>query len=133
MLLTPACAVLSTCSLGLGITTVIPVVQRAVAAPPWLQQPAGNRGIVVKTPSVLSQLPMGETASGEQENFRAAFLQQHSLPSSESEDDDGFLELLDDQDLKVCAEGIGWRSPNQLCLMCLVCSGCSQGAQTAAS
>ncbi|NXH50423.1 MPIP1 phosphatase, partial [Dicaeum eximium] len=45
-------------------------------------------------------LPMGETASGEQENSRAAFLQQHSLPSSESEDDDGFLELLDDQDLK---------------------------------
>ncbi|XP_008634547.1 PREDICTED: M-phase inducer phosphatase 1 [Corvus brachyrhynchos] len=45
-------------------------------------------------------LPMGETASGEQENYRAAFLQQHSLPSSESEDDDGFLELLDDQDLK---------------------------------
>ncbi|NXB39567.1 MPIP1 phosphatase, partial [Eulacestoma nigropectus] len=47
-----------------------------------------------------AQLPMGETASGEQENYRAAFLQQHSLPSSESEDDDGFLELLDDQDLK---------------------------------
>ncbi|NXE96891.1 MPIP1 phosphatase, partial [Menura novaehollandiae] len=45
-------------------------------------------------------LPVGETASGEQENCRAAFLQQHSLPSSESEDDDGFLELLDDQDLK---------------------------------
>ncbi|NXD01253.1 MPIP1 phosphatase, partial [Certhia familiaris] len=47
-----------------------------------------------------AQLPMGETASGERENSRAAFLQQHSLPSSESEDDDGFLELLDDQDLK---------------------------------
>ncbi|NWV49163.1 MPIP1 phosphatase, partial [Daphoenositta chrysoptera] len=47
-----------------------------------------------------AQLPMGETASGDQENYRAAFLQQHSLPSSESEDDDGFLELLDDQDLK---------------------------------
>ncbi|NXH05813.1 MPIP1 phosphatase, partial [Loxia leucoptera] len=47
-----------------------------------------------------AQLPMGETASGEQENSRAAFLQQHSLPSSESEDDDGFMELLDDQDLK---------------------------------
>ncbi|NWZ38956.1 MPIP1 phosphatase, partial [Brachypodius atriceps] len=45
-------------------------------------------------------LPTGETASGDQENCRAAFLQQHSLPSSESEDDDGFLELLDDQDLK---------------------------------
>ncbi|NXV04119.1 MPIP1 phosphatase, partial [Cettia cetti] len=45
-------------------------------------------------------LPMGETASGDQENCRAAFLQQHSLPSSESEDDDGFMELLDDQDLK---------------------------------
>ncbi|NXU37733.1 MPIP1 phosphatase, partial [Drymodes brunneopygia] len=47
-----------------------------------------------------AQLPMGETASGEQESSRAAFLQQHSLPSSESEDDDGFLEMLDDQDLK---------------------------------
>ncbi|NXT66344.1 MPIP1 phosphatase, partial [Chaetops frenatus] len=47
-----------------------------------------------------AQVPMGETGSGEQENSRAAFLQQHSLPSSESEDDDGFLELLDDQDLK---------------------------------
>ncbi|NXB09203.1 MPIP1 phosphatase, partial [Cnemophilus loriae] len=47
-----------------------------------------------------AQLPMGETASGEQENSRAAFLQQRSLPSSESEDDDGFLELLDDQDMK---------------------------------
>ncbi|NXW77103.1 MPIP1 phosphatase, partial [Hirundo rustica] len=45
-------------------------------------------------------LPMEETASGDQQNCRAAFLQQHSLPSSESEDDDGFLELLDDQDLK---------------------------------
>ncbi|NWR43312.1 MPIP1 phosphatase, partial [Regulus satrapa] len=47
-------------------------------------------------------LPAGETASGEQESSRAAFLQQqqHSLPSSESEDDDGFLELLDDQDLQ---------------------------------
>lgn len=66
---------------------------------------------------------MGETALGEQESSRAAFLQQHSLPSSESEDDDdGFLELLDDQDLKVCAEGIGWGSQNQLC---------SQAAQTA--
>ncbi|NXH84152.1 MPIP1 phosphatase, partial [Edolisoma coerulescens] len=47
-----------------------------------------------------AQLPMGETASGEQETCRAAFLQQHSLPPSEGEDDDGFLELLDDQDLK---------------------------------
>ncbi|NXP41924.1 MPIP1 phosphatase, partial [Leiothrix lutea] len=47
-----------------------------------------------------AQLPTGETASGDQESCRAAFLQQHPLPSSESEDDDGFLELLDDQDLK---------------------------------
>ncbi|NXQ32584.1 MPIP1 phosphatase, partial [Alaudala cheleensis] len=45
-------------------------------------------------------LPVGEAAPGEQQSCRAAFLQQHSLPSSESEDDDGFLELLDDQDLK---------------------------------
>lgn len=113
------------CSSGWGITTVFPAVQRAVAAPLWPQHPAGSTGNAAKTPSVSSQLPMGETASGDQENCRAAFLQQHSLPSSESEDDDGFLELLDDQDLKVCAEGRGWRSPNQLCLMCLVCSGCS--------
>ncbi|NXV37788.1 MPIP1 phosphatase, partial [Rissa tridactyla] len=37
---------------------------------------------------------------GEQENYRPAFPQQSSLASSESEDDDGFLELLDEQDLK---------------------------------
>ncbi|NWQ92528.1 MPIP1 phosphatase, partial [Burhinus bistriatus] len=37
--------------------------------------------------------------TGEQENYRPAFLQQ-SLNSSESEDDDGFLEMLDEQDLK---------------------------------
>lgn len=107
--------------LRVGVTTV----QRAVTAPPWLQHPAGSRGSAAKTPSVSSQLPVGETASGEQENSRAAFLQQHSLPSSESEDDDGFLELLDDQDLKVCAEGLRWRSPDQLCPRCLLCPGCS--------
>ncbi|NXN10495.1 MPIP1 phosphatase, partial [Indicator maculatus] len=44
--------------------------------------------------SSSAQMPVGE-----QENYRSAFL-QHSLPSSESEDDDGFVELLDDQDLK---------------------------------
>ncbi|NXQ93325.1 MPIP1 phosphatase, partial [Sagittarius serpentarius] len=44
--------------------------------------------------------PMGEIRTGEQENYRPAFLQQSSLTSSESEDDDGFLELLDEQDLK---------------------------------
>ncbi|NXS74499.1 MPIP1 phosphatase, partial [Pandion haliaetus] len=45
--------------------------------------------------------PMGGISTGEQENYRpAAFLQQSSLTSSESEDDDGFLELLDEQDLK---------------------------------
>ncbi|XP_032847819.1 M-phase inducer phosphatase 1 [Tyto alba] len=38
--------------------------------------------------------------SGEQENDGPAFLQKSSLTSSESEDDDGFLELLDDQDLQ---------------------------------
>ncbi|KFO61149.1 M-phase inducer phosphatase 1, partial [Corvus brachyrhynchos] len=60
-----------------------------------------GRGVpAARQNSSPAQLPMGETASGEQENYRAAFLQQHSLPSSESEDDDGFLELLDDQDLK---------------------------------
>ncbi|NWU92551.1 MPIP1 phosphatase, partial [Upupa epops] len=39
-------------------------------------------------------------ATSEQENQRPAFLQHSSLASSESEDDDGFLELLDEQDLK---------------------------------
>ncbi|XP_010286116.1 PREDICTED: M-phase inducer phosphatase 1 [Phaethon lepturus] len=43
---------------------------------------------------------MGGITTGEQENYRPAFLQQSSLTSSESEDDDGFLELLDEEDLK---------------------------------
>ncbi|KFV55161.1 M-phase inducer phosphatase 1, partial [Tyto alba] len=47
----------------------------------------------VSTIVVLSQ-------SGEQENDGPAFLQKSSLTSSESEDDDGFLELLDEQDLQ---------------------------------
>ncbi|NWW15818.1 MPIP1 phosphatase, partial [Falcunculus frontatus] len=60
-----------------------------------------GRGVpAARQNSSPAQLPMGGTALGEQENCRAAFLQQHSLPSSESDDDDGFLELLDDQDLK---------------------------------
>ncbi|NXQ62784.1 MPIP1 phosphatase, partial [Anthoscopus minutus] len=59
-----------------------------------------GRGVpAARQNSSPAQLPMGEAASGEQ-NSRAAFLQQHSLPSVESEDDDGFMELLDDQDLK---------------------------------
>ncbi|OXB60703.1 UNVERIFIED_CONTAM: hypothetical protein H355_000668, partial [Colinus virginianus] len=41
-----------------------------------------------------------EMPTGELENCRPAFLQQSALTSSESEDDDGFLELLDEQDLK---------------------------------
>ncbi|KAM9573400.1 M-phase inducer phosphatase 1 [Guaruba guarouba] len=44
--------------------------------------------------------PMGETPKGKQEHYSPVFLQKSSLTSSESEDDDGFLELLDDQDLK---------------------------------
>ncbi|NWR64297.1 MPIP1 phosphatase, partial [Bucorvus abyssinicus] len=40
------------------------------------------------------------TSLGEQESYRPVFLQQPSLASTESEDDDGFLELLDEQDLK---------------------------------
>ncbi|XP_067148203.1 M-phase inducer phosphatase 1 [Apteryx mantelli] len=44
--------------------------------------------------------PTAEVPTGDLENCRPAFLQQSSLTSSESEDDDGFLELLDDQDLK---------------------------------
>ncbi|XP_032299030.1 M-phase inducer phosphatase 1 [Coturnix japonica] len=51
--------------------------------------------------SALAQgFPTQEMPTGEVENYRPAFLQQASLPSSESEDDDGFLELLDEQDLK---------------------------------
>ncbi|KAM6282616.1 M-phase inducer phosphatase 1 [Porphyrio hochstetteri] len=38
--------------------------------------------------------------TGEQKTYRPPFLQQSSLASSESEDDDGFLELLDEQDWK---------------------------------
>ncbi|NXL85309.1 MPIP1 phosphatase, partial [Alectura lathami] len=41
-----------------------------------------------------------ETPTGELEHCRPVFLQQPALASSESEDDDGFLELLDEQDLK---------------------------------
>ncbi|NXX21620.1 MPIP1 phosphatase, partial [Podargus strigoides] len=48
-----------------------------------------------RTVSVLSHFPTGEQA-----HYRPAFLQQSSLTSSESEDDDGFLELLDEQDFK---------------------------------
>lgn len=51
--------------------------------------------------NVLSQFPSQEMPTGELENYRPAFLQQPSLTCSESEDDDGFLELLDEQDLKV--------------------------------
>ncbi|KAM6209971.1 M-phase inducer phosphatase 1 [Sarcoramphus papa] len=50
--------------------------------------------------SPAQTFPMGEIPTGEQQNYRPAFLQQSSLTSSESEDDDGFLELLDEQDLK---------------------------------
>lgn len=56
--------------------------------------------------SILSQFPMGETPKGKQEHYSPVFLQKSSLTSSESEDDDGFLELLDDQDLKVCTKEI---------------------------
>ncbi|NXS95339.1 MPIP1 phosphatase, partial [Jacana jacana] len=38
--------------------------------------------------------------AGERETQRPAFPQHSALASSESEDDDGFLELLDEQDLK---------------------------------
>ncbi|NXF12612.1 MPIP1 phosphatase, partial [Smithornis capensis] len=58
-----------------------------------------GRAAARQNSSPAHTVPMGETPSGEQENLRPPFLQQHSL-ASESEDDDGFLELLDDQDLK---------------------------------
>ncbi|XP_014811261.1 PREDICTED: M-phase inducer phosphatase 1 [Calidris pugnax] len=44
--------------------------------------------------------PAQPLPTGEQENQRPAFPQHSALASSESEDDDGFLELLDEQDLK---------------------------------
>uniref|UniRef100_A0A8C4UXZ3 M-phase inducer phosphatase n=1 Tax=Falco tinnunculus TaxID=100819 RepID=A0A8C4UXZ3_FALTI len=50
--------------------------------------------------SAAQIFPMGTIPAGEQETYQPAFLQQSSLTSSESEDDDGFLELLDVQDLK---------------------------------
>ncbi|KFP24545.1 M-phase inducer phosphatase 1, partial [Colius striatus] len=50
--------------------------------------------------SPAQKFPMGETPPGDPEHSRAPFLQQPALTSSESEDDDGFLELLDEQDLK---------------------------------
>jgi len=65
---------------------------------------------------LLSQFPRGEAPTGEQDNHGLAFLQQSSLTSSESEDDDGFLELLDEQDLKVRTEGTGQTFQNKLCL-----------------
>ncbi|POI22666.1 hypothetical protein CIB84_013586, partial [Bambusicola thoracicus] len=54
----------------------------------------------VSTSVVLVVVLPAETPAGELEDYRAAFLQQSALPSSESEDDDGFLELLDEKDLK---------------------------------
>ncbi|NXF40746.1 MPIP1 phosphatase, partial [Nyctibius bracteatus] len=66
---------------------------RGVPGPRQDSPPAQTRRGVVLT--VLSLFPMGE-----QERHRPAFLQQPALTSSESEDDDGFLELLDEQDLK---------------------------------
>uniref|UniRef100_G1MRY0 M-phase inducer phosphatase n=1 Tax=Meleagris gallopavo TaxID=9103 RepID=G1MRY0_MELGA len=50
--------------------------------------------------ALAEEFPSQEMPTGELENYRPAFLQQSSLTSSESEDDDGFLELLDEQDLK---------------------------------
>ncbi|NXG56169.1 MPIP1 phosphatase, partial [Hemiprocne comata] len=49
--------------------------------------------------SPAQTFPMGETPPGKQQH-QPSFLQQPVLPAPEGEDDDGFLELLDDQDLK---------------------------------
>ncbi|NWX94280.1 MPIP1 phosphatase, partial [Nothoprocta pentlandii] len=49
-------------------------------------------------------LPSGKVPAGAGESCRSPLVQPSCLPSSESEDDDGFLELLDDQDLKNDAE-----------------------------
>ncbi|NXE56022.1 MPIP1 phosphatase, partial [Casuarius casuarius] len=46
-------------------------------------------------PTQIVKVPTGDL-----ENYRPPLLQQQSSLTSESEDDDGFLELLDDQDLK---------------------------------
>ncbi|XP_010224920.1 PREDICTED: M-phase inducer phosphatase 1-like, partial [Tinamus guttatus] len=61
-----------------------------------------GRDVLGQRPSAspAHALPSGKVPPGDGENHRAAFLQQPSLTSSESEDDDGFLELLDDQDLQ---------------------------------
>ncbi|XP_009883992.1 PREDICTED: M-phase inducer phosphatase 1 [Charadrius vociferus] len=50
--------------------------------------------------SPAQKFPLGETPTGVQKNYGPALLQRSSLTSSETEDDDGFLELLDEQDLK---------------------------------
>lgn len=59
------------------------------------------------------------------------FPQQPSPASAESEDDDGFLELLDDQDLKVCAKETRQTFSHQLCgvfnsLADSMCRWCAQ-------
>lgn len=62
--------------------------------------------------------------TGELENYGPAFLQQSSLTSSESEDDDGFLELLDEQDLKVGTKEMCCSSKLSS-VYCGVCSTCT--------
>ncbi|NWJ07672.1 MPIP1 phosphatase, partial [Crypturellus undulatus] len=52
------------------------------------------------SPAHAVSTTVGKVPPSDGENYRSAFLQQPFLASSESEDDDGFLELLDDQDLK---------------------------------
>ncbi|XP_062474192.1 M-phase inducer phosphatase 1 [Pezoporus occidentalis] len=66
-----------------------------------VHSPAGNGVPGPRQNSSPAQIfPMGETPKGRKEHCSPVFLQKSSLTSSESEDDDGFLELLDDQDLK---------------------------------
>ncbi|NWS47493.1 MPIP1 phosphatase, partial [Probosciger aterrimus] len=60
---------------------------------------AGNGAPGPRQNSSPAQI-VSETPKGVQEHYSPVFLQKSSLTSSESEDDDGFLELLDDQDLK---------------------------------
>uniref|UniRef100_A0A674K1P9 M-phase inducer phosphatase n=1 Tax=Terrapene triunguis TaxID=2587831 RepID=A0A674K1P9_9SAUR len=44
---------------------------------------------------------------GDLENYRPAFMQQSSLTSPDTEEeDDGFLDILDGEDLKVCERGV---------------------------
>ncbi|NWR81037.1 MPIP1 phosphatase, partial [Centropus unirufus] len=62
--------------------------------------PWGDSLLQDKEEMSLKWSPLSLFPPGEQETCTPVFLQRSSLTSSESDDDDGFLELLDEQDLK---------------------------------